>query len=210
MPFSFLGKLPNVVEDGHGRSSSEEAMASESGVALRIFCDDHNTKHYAQMAPANEIYELPSTFTLFPNETFEVVRDYRCEATVSGSASVSGDGEHTKELEETVVATEDKRKDLSSSKSKRRHASGSANNDASASQCREPPKEPDLACAEAPMVLDGHTTTSISREGSADIHLRPRVVPSQAHALNKSDRLKHASPYRNQRFDRRLGPIVLP
>ena len=35
-PFSFLGRLPNVVAIGHGLSSSDEATASESGVARLI------------------------------------------------------------------------------------------------------------------------------------------------------------------------------
>lgn len=35
-PFSFLGRLPKVVAEGHGFSSSDEASASESGVARRI------------------------------------------------------------------------------------------------------------------------------------------------------------------------------
>lgn len=35
-PFSFVGRLPKVVADGQGLSSSDEANASESGVARRI------------------------------------------------------------------------------------------------------------------------------------------------------------------------------
>ncbi|TKA60931.1 hypothetical protein B0A55_13610, partial [Friedmanniomyces simplex] len=39
IPFSFLGRLPNDVDEGHGRSSSDEATASDSGVPpLRTGC----------------------------------------------------------------------------------------------------------------------------------------------------------------------------
>ena len=38
MPFSFIGSFPKDVEEGQGRSSSDEAKASESGVAFRAGC----------------------------------------------------------------------------------------------------------------------------------------------------------------------------
>lgn len=40
-PFSLRGRLPKAEAAGHGLSSSDEATASESGVALRIGCSSH-------------------------------------------------------------------------------------------------------------------------------------------------------------------------